>query len=137
MLQRIGISLDEELLEQFDELINRRGYTNRSEAVRDLIREQLVEREWAQANRRSMGVVTLVYDHHSGDISNRLAHAQHDHYAQVVSTLHVHIDHDNCLEILILKGKTRDIEKLGDALVSLRGVKYGRFIPATTGKGLS
>ncbi len=137
MLQRIGISLEDDLLEQFDELISERGYTNRSEAVRDLIREKLVQKQWQSAASRSMGVVMMVYDHHTLDLSQRLADVQHDHFANIVSTLHVHVDHDNCLEILILKGKTRDIQKLGEALVSVRGVKYGKFIPTTTGQGLS
>lgn len=136
MLQRIGISMEDELLEQFDVLIDERGYTNRSEAVRDLIREQLVQKEWAEKNKNSMGVAMLVYDHHTPDLNHHLAHVQHDHFAQVVSTLHVHIDHHNCLELLILKGKTGEIQKLGDALTSTRGVKYGRFVPATTGENL-
>ena len=137
MLRRIGISLEDDLLEKFDSLIVERGYTNRSEAVRDLIRDQLVQKEWKAGNRRSMGVVMLVYDHHTLDLSKRLADIQHDHFANVVSTLHVHVDHDNCLEILILKGRIKDIQKLGEALVSVRGVKYGKFIPTTTGKNLS
>lgn len=136
MLQRIGVSLEEELLEQFDKLIEKRGYTNRSEAIRDLIREQLVQREWSNSNKPSMGVSMLIYDHHTRDLSQKLAETQHDHYADVVSTMHVHIDHDNCLELLVLKGKTKDIEKLGEKLASTHGVKYGKFVPATTGKNL-
>ena len=137
MLQRIGISLEDELLERFDQLIAEHGYQSRSEAVRDLIRDRLVQLEWREGERDSMGVVVLVFDHHSSDLSQRLAAAQHDHVASVVSTLHVHIDHDNCLEVLVLKGKAGDIKRLGDKLISLRGVKYGQFVPATTGQGLA
>lgn len=136
MLQRIGISLEDELLEQFDELISEQGYVSRSEAVRDLIRDRLVQRQWRDGNHVSMGVVVLVYDHHASDLSQRLAEAQHDHFANVISTLHVHVDHDNCLEVLVLKGRAREIKRLGDSLVSVRGVKHGQFVPATTGQGL-
>ena len=136
MLQRIGVSLEQDLLEMFDELIEQRGYTNRSEAIRDLIREQLVQKQWSNSNETSMGVSILVYDHHTRDLSQKLAEAQHDHFADVVSTMHVHIDHNNCLELLVLKGKNREIEQLGEKLASTHGVKYGKFIAATTGRDL-
>ena len=137
MLRRIGVSLEDDLLEKFDTLIARRGYTNRSEAIRDLIREQLVQKEWSQAKRLGMGVIMIVYDHHTLDLSRRLTEIQHEHFANVVSTLHLHLDHDNCLEISVLKGKTREIQKLGEALISVKGVKYGKLIPTTTGRELS
>jgi len=136
MLQRIGVSLEQDLLEKFDELIEQRGYTNRSEAIRDLIRDQLVQKQWAESSQQSMGVSMLVYDHHTRDLSQKLAETQHDHYAEVVSTMHVHIDHNNCLELLVMKGKNNEIEALGEKLASTHGVKYGKFIPATTGKDL-
>ncbi len=136
MLKRIGISLEEDLLEKFDVLIEERGYTNRSEAVRDLIRNELVQKEWTDSQHVNMGVAVLVYDHHKMDLGQRLTDVQHDHHDLIVSTMHVHIDHHNCLEMIVLRGKQRDIKKLGESLISVRGVKHGRFIPATTGASL-
>jgi len=136
MLARIGVSLDETLLAHFDRLIREKGYTNRSEAIRDLIREQFVEQEWASGAGTMMGVALIVYDHHALDLPQRLADEQHEHYGEIVSTLHVHVDRHNCLEVVILRGKARDIQSLADRLISTRGVKHGRFIATTTGKGM-
>jgi CopG family nickel-responsive transcriptional regulator len=136
MLQRIGISLEDDLLDSFDKLIEQQGYATRSEAVRDLIRERLVDNEWRQADVVTMAVVMMVYDHHKSELAQRLTDIQHDHYASVVSTLHVHLDHHNCLELLVLKGRTGQVRELGEALIREKGVKYGRFIPATTGRNL-
>ncbi len=137
MLQRVGISLEDDLLAQFDRLIQKRGYTNRSEAIRDLIRDQLIQKEWTESTRTSMAIVVLVYDHHKSDLAQRLTDIQHDSYQLILSTQHFHVDHDNCLEVLALKGKTRKIQQLGEALISVRGVKHGKFIPTTTGQNLS
>jgi CopG family nickel-responsive transcriptional regulator len=138
MLSRIGISLDEELLARFDERIAGRGYTNRSEAIRDMIREALVDEEWERgaADEERVAVVCLVYDHDEHDLGHRLTHVQHDHHDVVVSTMHVHMDRQNCLEVLILRGAASEIVATADSLVTTRGVKLGRLIPATTGKGL-
>lgn len=139
MLQRIGVSLEDSLLEQFDEDIKAKGYTNRSEALRDLIREQLVAREWsgaADSNAEQVAVVTLVYEHDSMDLSKRLAAIQHQDPHSIVSALHVHMDHHNCLEVLILRGPARKIMSTAEQLVAVRGVKFGKVIPATTGVGL-
>jgi CopG family nickel-responsive transcriptional regulator len=140
LLQRIGVSLDDRLLEQFDEHINARGYTNRSEALRDLIREQLVARQWAQAgddDSEQVAVVTLVYEHDSMDLSKRLTRIQHRDPSAIVSALHIHLDHHNCLEVLILRGKARHILHMGEQLTAIRGVKFGKLIPATTGRDLT
>ena len=137
MLKRIGISLDGDLLDKFDELISSRGWENRSEAVRDLIREQLVEEEWSRDETETMAVVAFVYDHHAHDLSQKLAEIQHDSYASVVSTLHVHMDHHNCLEILALRGRPGELRRLGSALIGVRGVKHGRFMPTTSGADLT
>jgi CopG family nickel-responsive transcriptional regulator len=139
MLERVGISLEDILLEQFDGLIRRRGYENRSEAIRDMIREKLVEDEWsdgARADQEKVAVVMLVYDHDSPTLSQKLAHVQHENHRSVVSALHVHLDAHNCLEVLILRGKASEILAMGENLVSTRGVMFGRVMPATTGKSL-
>ncbi|MGI5865707.1 MAG: nickel-responsive transcriptional regulator NikR [Myxococcales bacterium] len=138
MLERVGISLDDTLLEQFDRLIRSRGYENRSEAVRDLIREKLVEREWesVEQDEERVAVVMLVYDHESSSLAQKLTHIQHEHHRTVVSALHVHLDAHNCLEVLILRGKGSELLAMGDSLVSAKGVKYGRVMPATTGRNL-
>jgi CopG family nickel-responsive transcriptional regulator len=137
MLERIGISLEEDLLAQFDKLIAEKGYVNRSEAVRDLIRDSLVQREWASRGREEkVAVVTLVYDHDSASLAQKLAHIQHENHRAVVSALHVHLDPHNCLEVLVLRGRGKDVSAMGDGLVSTKGVKYGKVVPATTGEGL-
>ena len=137
MLERIGISLEEDLLAQFDKLIAEKGYVNRSEAVRDLIRDSLVQREWASRGREEkVAVVTLVYDHDSASLAQKLAHIQHENHRAVVSALHVHLDPHNCLEVLVLRGRARDVLAMGDGLVSTKGVKFGKVVPATTGEGL-
>lgn len=139
MLQRIGVSLENTLLEQFDGLIQERGYTNRSEALRDLIREQLVAREWAEAGATSadqVAVAILVYEHDSMDLAKRLTHIQHRSPEAIVSALHIHLDHHNCLEVLILRGNGREILHMGEQLTAIRGVKFGRIVPATSGRNL-
>lgn len=134
MIERIGVSLDKALLEQFDRLIASKGYSNRSEAVRDLIREKLVEQEWAAPKGEAVATVLLVYEHETMDLSQRLTELEHDQFHAVVASLHVHMDEHNCLEILVLRGPGREIQKLGERLISLRGIKHGRFVPGTTGK---
>jgi CopG family nickel-responsive transcriptional regulator len=139
MLERTAISLEKDLLAQFDRLTKRRGYANRSEAVRDLIRDQLVQDEWSQQAQDSadkVAVVSLVYDHDSASLAQKLTHIQHENHNAVVSSLHVHLDHHNCLEVLILRGPAAEIMAMGESLVSTKGVKYGKVVPATTGRHL-
>jgi CopG family nickel-responsive transcriptional regulator len=135
-LSRIGVAIDSKLLQKFDDLIARRGYTNRSEAFRDLIREALIEKSAERPDSNVVGTVTLVYDHHVRMLSDRLTELQHDHYHHVLSTLHVHLDHDNCLEVLVLRGKSAMVQKIADALISTKGVKHGRLTITTSGAGL-
>ena len=135
-LVRFGMSLDHHLLDDFDALIRRKKYTNRSEALRDLIRENLVGQEWDD-NKDTVGTVTIVYDHHVHDLTRKLTDIQHRFQLLIVSGMHVHLDHDNCLEVLVVKGKGSDIKKVSDALVSTKGVKHGKLTMTTTGKGLS
>ena len=138
MIERIGISLEKELLETFDELIATKGYENRSEAVRDLIRDALVQREWsrAAANEVKVAVVALVYDHDASGLAQKLAHHQHENYGAVVAGLHVHMDEHNCLELLVLRGRAREVVRMGEGLVATKGVKFGKVVPATTGQDL-
>jgi CopG family nickel-responsive transcriptional regulator len=139
MLERIGVSLEDELLAKFDRLIAEKGYENRSEAIRDLIRDALVQRAWSSdAGQREerVAVVTLVYDHDSSSLAQKLAHIQHENHKAVVSALHVHMDPHNCLEVLVLRGRGKDVLAMGEGLVSTKGVKYGKLVPATTGQEL-
>ena len=138
MIERIGISLEADLLEQFDQLIEQKGYATRSEAIRDLIRDALVQREWAEAagGEERVAVATLVYDHDSSSLAQKLAHIQHENHKAVVSALHVHMDEHNCLEVLVLRGRASEVLAMGEGLISTRGVKFGRLVPATTGQGL-
>ena len=136
-MERFTISLAEDLAREFDTLIAERGYENRSEAVRDLIRDALVQREWVEGGREEkVAVVTLVYDHDSASLAQKLAHIQHENHRAVVSALHVHLDPHNCLEVLVLRGPGKAVSAMGDGLVSTKGVKYGKVVPATTGEGL-
>lgn len=135
-LSRIGVAIDTDLLQKFDALIAGRGYTNRSEAFRDLIRDELVEQVWEKPESEVVGTVTLVYDHHVRMLSDKLTDLQHDHYHHVLSTLHVHLDHDNCLEVLVVRGKSAMVRKLADALISTKGVKHGRLTITATGADL-
>jgi CopG family transcriptional regulator, nickel-responsive regulator len=132
-LSRIGVAIDSALLKKFDALIGRRGYTNRSEAFRDLIRDALIEQTASRAENVVVGTVTLVYDHHVRMLSERLTEMQHDHFHIVLSTLHVHLDHDHCLEVLVLKGKASMVQKMADALISTKGVQHGRLTITTAG----
>jgi CopG family transcriptional regulator, nickel-responsive regulator len=138
MLERIGVSLENELLARFDELIAEKGYVNRSEAIRDLIRDALVQRSWSESDGREerVAVVTLVYDHDSSSLAQKLAHIQHENHRAVVSALHVHLDPNNCLEVLVLRGRGKDVIRMGEGLASTKGVKYGKLVPATTGQDL-
>jgi CopG family nickel-responsive transcriptional regulator len=135
-LSRIGVAIDSALLKKFDDLIARRSYTNRSEAFRDLIRDVLIQESAGQPDSIVVGTLTLVYDHHVRQLSERLTGLQHDHFHNVLSTLHVHLDHDHCLEVTVLKGKAAAVQKIADALISTKGVKHGRLTITSTGAGL-
>jgi CopG family nickel-responsive transcriptional regulator len=139
MLERIGVSLEDDLLTRFDRLIAQKGYVNRSEAIRDLIRDALVQRAWSESNMRDerVAVVTLVYDHDSSSLAQKLAHIQHENHRAVISTLHVHMDEHNCLEVVVLRGRAKDVIHMGEGLVSTKDVKFGKILPATTGQDLA
>lgn len=134
---RFGVSLDSGLLKQFDELCGRRGYQTRSEAIRDLIRNSLVQQEWEDSTQEVAGSLSLVFDHHTSNLSQRLTTIQHDFHSYIVASMHVHLDHDNCLETLILKGPANALRDLAQQLISTKGVKHGKLHLATTGQNLS
>jgi len=128
-LSRFGVSVDEELLHSFDRLIAGQGYANRSEALRDLMRDALVKSqvETSPENGEVLGSLTLVYDHHASELNDKMNELQHDHHDLVVSVLHVHVNHDDCMEVIVLRGAVREIRELADGLLSLKGVKHGRL----------
>ena len=133
---RFGISIDERLLTKFDYLIEKKGYSNRSEAIRDLIRNALVEEEWGRGNEEAVGTLSLVYDHHTRDLSDKLTEHQHTHHKEIISALHVHLDAHHCLEVVVIKGKAKNIKRLAEGLIGTKGVKHGQLMTTTTGKGL-
>jgi CopG family transcriptional regulator, nickel-responsive regulator len=135
-LERIGISLDKGLLGLFDELIRGRGYPNRSEAIRDLIRRELSQEELSQPDARAIAGIFLIYDHHNSNVHQKLIELQHNHLLEVITTIHVHLDHHNCLEIIILKGKVADISQLSDKITSMKGIKLSRNCLMTPGENL-
>lgn len=135
-LTRFGISINDTLLKRFDTLIAEKGYVNRSEAIRDLIRNALVEEEWTKENDETVGTVSLVYDHHTRDLADKLTEHQHSHHKEIISSLHIHLDEHHCLEVVVIKGRARDIKRLADELIGTKGVKHGKLMTTTTGKGL-
>ena len=135
-LIRFGVSVDSDLLEKFDELNEKRGFKNRSEAIRDLIREKLVTEEWAQTDNETVGVFSIVYDHHQNELSQILNNLQHNYLDIIVSSTHIHIDHHNCLEVIILKGESHRIKAITNRLSAERGIKHGKLIMTSTGVGL-
>lgn len=134
-LFRFGISLPKDLLEKFDKLISNKSYSNRSEAFRDMIRQELIKKEWQEGDNIA-GAITLIYDHHKRELVNKLTDIQHDHQKVIISTQHIHLDHDNCLEIIAVKGHPKDAQKLADTLKAVKGVKHGMLNMSSTGKGI-
>jgi len=134
-LFRFGVSLPENLLTRFDNEIRRRGYSNRSEALRDLIREYLVQKE-LDSDAQVVGTLTLIYDHHVANLDTKLKNLQHEHYQNIMSNIHFHLDHHNCLEIIVLQGKCSAIRNIAERLIGLRGVKHGKLTFTSTGKNL-
>ena len=130
---RFGVSLEKDLLDTFDKLINRRKYTNRSEAIRDLIRQELLKKDWEE-DRQVAGAITFIYDHHQRDLLNKITDVQHDHQEIIQSSQHIHLDHHNCLEIVAVKGNSSSVIKLADTLKAIKGVKHGSLSMSSTGK---
>jgi len=126
-VERIGVSLDKKLLLMFDKLIAKRGYQSRSEAIRDLIRQQLSSEQLSNPKAKAVAVVCLVYDHHATKLMEKLIGLQHSHVLQTISAMHIHLDEHNCLEVIVLRGRVDEIEKTAENIVSLKGVKLGRI----------
>jgi CopG family nickel-responsive transcriptional regulator len=132
-LFRFGVSLDKALLDKFDRYIRERNYSNRSEAFRDLIRQELIKKEWQEGDDVA-GAITLIYDHHRKDLLNKITDLQHDFQKVIISTQHIHLDHDNCLEIVAVRGQPREVTKLADMLKSIKGVKHCTLSMSSTGE---
>ena len=129
-IQRFGVSIGSGLLEKFDALITEKGYTNRSEAIRDLIRNKLVEAEWETSTdaRASIGTITIVYDHNTREIGDRLTDLAHNHHDLIISSIHAHLTHDSCLEVMLVRGCGKEIRAFSDRVLSIRGVKHGKLV---------
>jgi CopG family nickel-responsive transcriptional regulator len=134
-LVRFGVSLEKNLLDRFDDLIRGRQYTNRSEALRDLIRRELVQKEW-RGGSDVAGAITLIYDHHKRDVIGRVTDTQHEFQDVIISTQHIHLDHHNCLEIVAARGRAEVVQKLADALSSIKGVRNGTLSMSSTGRDI-
>ncbi|MEW6439794.1 MAG: nickel-responsive transcriptional regulator NikR [bacterium] len=135
-LIRFGVSISAVLLERFDSHISKKGYVNRSEAIRDLIRKHLVEAEWEQGDKETLGTLTILYNHHVRELADRLDDFQHEHYDHVISTLHVHLDEQNCLEVMVLRGLPAEIRSLADHILGVKGVKHGQLVMTSLGAEL-
>ncbi len=133
---RFGVSIPEELLEKFDRIIEEKGYVNRSEAIRDLIRDFIVRHEWEVGDAEVAGTITMLYNHDEADVVKELLDLQHDYLDEIVSSIHVHMDEHNCLEVVIVKGKAKRIKEIADRLLSLKGVKHGKLVMTGTGREL-
>lgn len=130
---RFGVSLDKELLGRFDRYIRQKKYTNRSKAISDLLRQEIVGQEW-QEDREIAGAITIIYDHHKRELLDKLTDIQHDFQKVIISTQHVHLDHNNCLEIIAVKGNAKEVQRLADTLKAVKGIKHGTLSMSTTGK---
>jgi len=133
---RFGVSMNDSLLEKFDRLIEEKSYPNRSEAIRDLIRKAIVEDEWESSDEEIVTVFIMVFDHHKRELSRSLLKKEHSWSGEIMATLHIHLDHDNCLEAKIIRGNIKEVKQFCDNLASMKGVKFGRMVPAATGKEL-
>ncbi len=130
---RFGVSVEGDLLKKFDRLIDNTGYSSRSEAIRDLIRERLVRKEWKDKDKETVGILGLVYNHEKRELTENLTRIQHKYLHSTISSTHIHLDHHNCLEVIILKGKSGFIRKIADELLSTKSVKHGELIMTSTG----
>jgi CopG family nickel-responsive transcriptional regulator len=134
MLERFGVSIEKKILERFDAYIKKHGYQNRSEALRDLMRDKFVEEEWKEEGGEAVATLTLVYNHSARQLSEKLTDLQHEYGALIISTLHVHLNHHDCLEVLVMRGPTKDIKQAAAYLLATKGVKHGKLVK--TGKEL-
>ncbi|MCK4443271.1 MAG: nickel-responsive transcriptional regulator NikR [Thermoplasmata archaeon] len=131
-VERVGVSFEPGLLEKFDALIRAKGYTNRSEAIRDLVRKSIIKSEVETEEGEVIGTLTIVYDHDVGDVANRLLHLQHHHHSEISSTTHVHVDEHTCLEVLVVRGRAKAVRQLADNIKAMKGVKHGELVLTKT-----
>lgn len=131
-VERVGVSFEPELLYKFDALIKTKGYTNRSEAIRDLIRKSLIESEIKAEKGEVIGTITIIYSHDVGDVTNRLLHLQHHHHTEISSTTHIHVNEHTCLEVLVVRGKAKNVQALADNIKAVKGVKHGEVVITKT-----
>ena len=134
--ERFSISMDKALIDVFDKLIEEKSYSSRSEAIRDLIRKEIVSKEWASTGAEVAATITIVYDHHENELANMMTQIQHQFFESILCTTHVHLDHHNCMEVIILKGIASDIKELSDKIFALKGVKHGQITHTLPGKYL-
>lgn len=135
-LTRFGASIPARLLEEYDKLLTEMGYSNRSEGLRDLIRDRLAEEEWSKGGETVFGTITLIYEHATGDVTGHLMDITHEYHHRIISSMHVHMDHHHCMEVLLVKGSADDVRHLAGAVIGLRGVLHGKLTLATTGSRL-
>jgi len=135
-LSRIGVAIATDLLGEFDALINKRGYTNRSEAFRDLIRAELVRESSSRPTGHVVGSLTVVYDHHVRLLEEKLTELQHNHSRLILSVLHIHLDHDNCMELIALRGTSKDVQRLAGLLTATKGVKHAQLAITASSEAL-
>ncbi|MEE8401723.1 MAG: nickel-responsive transcriptional regulator NikR [Candidatus Hydrothermarchaeaceae archaeon] len=133
---RFSSTISPKLLMRFDKILKEKGYKSRSEGIRDVIRNFIVQQEWEGEEDDSVGSLTLLYDHDTRGVSNRLIELQHSHHANVLSSMHVHLDEHNCIEVLVIRGKANETRSLADTLIASSGVKHGKLVMTSTGKGL-
>ncbi|MDR2106235.1 MAG: nickel-responsive transcriptional regulator NikR [Coriobacteriales bacterium] len=136
-LVRFSVAIPEDLLMQFDNLVARRGLAkNRSEVIRDLIRDALVDEEWDDPIQEIVGTLTIVFNHHASDLQNKLDQIQHSHHERIISAMHIHLDAHNCLEVVVLRGRSDEIRGIAESILGVKGVKHGRLTTTTTGRYL-
>jgi len=135
-VERFGVSMEEDLLTRFDTMVESRGYQSRSEAIRDLVRQEIVKEEWSDPSAEVVGTITIVYEHQEHELSHVLTELQHQYHEYILCSTHIHLDEHNCLEVVILRGSSSRVKYIADALVSTRGVKHGQLVSTTTGTRL-
>ncbi len=133
-LKRFSVSMEGGLLRKFDRLVTQRGYSNRSEAIRDLVREAIIEQSWETDDQLIAGTILLFYNHHQRNLLEEMTMIQHEKHDLILATTHFHLTHESCLELIVVQGKVRDIRELSDKLTSIKGVDYGNFTVAPVEK---
>lgn len=134
-LIRFGVSMEQDLLREFNSLCASKGYENRSEAIRDMVRNLLIESKLKEENTEGVGTLTLVYNHHHRELEEKLTEYQHHHMNAIISTVHVHLTPHLCLEVLLLRGKAKEIKKVADGLIATKGVQHGKLVLTAVGRG--